>query len=207
MKERWNRIRTGFFLIVFMAVGVWEYVQLMQFFDIPQVMLVMPVVGMLSFIALHRLSWFVPLGTIVLSCLFQISSGEANAVAYLQTNAASVFKIILYVLPVCIVFEVLGIGAGVLVCVLINRKKKMVVGIFCAVLGLAVTFGPYLFIYHNPLYPLLARIELNRCADSTYTDYGISSKQIYFDLNTSDYRCRVIMTDGVVREVTSDEIK
>jgi hypothetical protein len=201
MKERWNRIRTGVLCVVLVAAGVWEYFELMHSFDIPQVILIMPIVGVVSFILLRKKVFIVPAGTIVLSFLFQISSGKENAVAYLQTGASSVLKIILYVLPVCILFELIGIGAGALICVLFNKKQKLAVGIVCLLLGLVLVFAPYLALYHNPLYPIQARIELKNRVDDTYSDYAIHDKRIYFDLNSSSYRCRVIMADGVVREV------
>lgn len=201
MKERRKQILTGFLLVVFICLGVFEYMQLMYSFDIPQVMLLMPMVGALSFIVLQKKAFIVPAGTIVLSCIYQIVAGEANAVAYLQTGASGIARVILYVLPVCILFQLLGIGAGALIRVLINGNKKRAVGVLCLVLGILLATGPYLAIYHNPLYPILSRVKLGQYVNETCSDYKISEKKYYFDLNTSTYQCRVVMADGVIRTV------
>ena len=54
----------------------------------------------------------------------------------------------------------------------------------------------YTALYRNPLYPLQARLKLEKYAEEKYKDEVISKKNIYFDLNTSSYRCRIIMADG-----------
>lgn len=205
MNERWKRVWTGAGIVGFIVLGVLEYIQLMQSFDLPQIMLVMPVIGSLSFIVLKKAVFIVPIGTIILSCIYQIVAGDTNAVAVLQTNASSVMKVILYVLPICILFELIGIGAGVLIRVLINRKRKTAVGITCLILGVILVFGPYVAVYHNPLYPIQARMKLSRYIEENYNDYKISEKIYPFNLNTSSYECRVVMADGVIRFACMEE--
>ena len=54
-EQRWKRLRTGLLIIAFSAIGMLEYVQLVQAFDLPQMMLVVP---MVSVIALpNRTQW------------------------------------------------------------------------------------------------------------------------------------------------------
>lgn len=205
MKERWKKIRVGVWIVVLVVIGVVEYIQLMDSFDLPQVMLIMPIVGAVAFITLRKYSFVVPVFTILFACAYQIVVGNSNAMTYLQSDAGSIARILMYVLPVCMVFELLGMGAGALIRVLINKKKKMAVGIVCLVLGLLIIFGPYELIFKNPLYPIQARIQLERFADETYTDYKIGEKKVYFNLNTSSYQCRVSMADGVIRLIYFDD--
>lgn len=201
MKERWNHIRTGVWITVFVILGVLEYVQLMVFFDLPQMLLAMPLIGACSFILLRKTSFAVPLGTAVLSCVFQIVAGDTNAVSTLQTDVSGVARILCSVLPVCLLFQVIGIGAGALVRVLLNRKQKTAVGVVCLLLGLLLALGPYVALYRNPLYPVQARVKLHQYVNENYIDYRIAEKRVYFDINTSTYHCRVIMVDGVIRLV------
>ncbi len=205
MRERWKRIRTGLLMLVFVIAGVLEYIQLMSSFDIPQVILVMPVVGALAYITLRKYSFLVLVCTIFLCCAYQIVAGSANAIQYLQTTAPGIARILLYVLPVCMLFELLGIGGGALIRVLINRKTNPVVGILCLLAGLVVVLGPYEFLYQNPLYPIQARMALREHAEKTYTDYPISEKAVYFDMATSRYQCRVSMADGALHLIYFDD--
>lgn len=205
MKERWIKIQTGLVIMVFVALGVVEYIQLMNAFDLPQVMLVMPVLGALAVILLKKYSFIVPVGVALLSCIYQITAGDSNALHYLQMDAGGIARVLAYVLPLCLLFLVLGMGGGALIRVLINRKKKIAVGIACLFLGLIIIFAPYLFVFRNPLYPIQARIRLNQYAKENFTDYGISEKRIYFNMQTSDYCCRVFMADGVLRQIGTDE--
>ena len=46
-EQRWKRLRTGLLIIAFSAIGMLEYVQLVQAFDLPQMMLVVPVVSVI----------------------------------------------------------------------------------------------------------------------------------------------------------------
>ncbi len=204
MKERWNRIRTSVWITAFVIMGVLEYVQLMVFFDLPQMLLVMPLIGAFSFILLKKASFAVPFGPAVLSCVFQIVAGDSNAVSALQTDVSGVARILFSVLPVCLLFQVIGIGAGALVCVLLNRKQKTAVGIVCLLLGILLALGPYVALYRNPLYPVQARVKLHHYVNENYNDYQIAEKRVYFDINTSTYHCRVIMVDGAVRLASLD---
>ena len=205
MKERWKTICTGLLIIAFTIVGVLEYMQLMQSFDLPQMLFVIPLVGAVSMIVLKKLSFLVPVCTILLSCIYQILAGDSNAVARLQTNASSVTIILVECLSILLVFEFIGIGGGALIRVLIDKKKSLAVGIIACVAGVLVTVGPYLAMFHNPLYPILARQQLNKYADEHFTDYAISDKSIYFSMQTSDYVCRVSMADGEIRVIYFDK--
>lgn len=201
MKERWIKIRTGLCVILFTVIGLLEYVQLMESFDLPQIVLLMPVVGALTMITLKKWSFLVPVLTIVFSCMYQITAGNANAIYELRTNATSVALVLLQCLSVLIIFEGIGMGGGALIRVLINKNKKASLGIVSCVLGVIAILGPYVAIFHNPLYPLTARTDLKQKAEQQFTDYEIAEKKIYYSLQDSQYVCRVSMSDGQIRMI------
>ena len=68
-EQRWKRLRTGLLIIAFSAIGMLEYVQLVQAFDLPQMMLVVPVVSVIAMLLLGKYSFFVPVCTIVLAII------------------------------------------------------------------------------------------------------------------------------------------
>ena len=53
-EQRWKRLRTGLLIIAFSAIGMLEYVQLVQAFDLPQMMLVVPVVSVIAMLLLGK---------------------------------------------------------------------------------------------------------------------------------------------------------
>lgn len=105
---------------------------------------------------------------------------------------------------VLLILEAIGIGGGALLRLSQNRNKKLAVRIAACIVGVLVTVGPYLAVYHNPLYPLTARIELNRYAEENLTDYAIANKMVYYSLPNFNYECRVSMSDGKIRIVGYD---
>ena len=54
-EQRWKRLRTGLLIIAFSAIGMLEYVQLVQAFDLPQMMLVVPMA--VSYTHLNSAYW------------------------------------------------------------------------------------------------------------------------------------------------------
>lgn len=204
MRERWKKIRTGTLTIAFIIIGILEYGALMKYFDLPQVMLIVPLIGAASYIFLKKSCLTVFGCTALCSALYQLVAGDANAIARLQTNAVSIAIILFQCLIVLLILEAIGIGGGALICLSRNRDKKSAVRITACILGVLVTVGPYLAIYHNPLYPLTARIELNRYVEENLTDYPIANKMVYYSLPNLNYECRVAMSDGKIRIVGYD---
>lgn len=205
MKERLKKygkvIRMGLMIIALSIIGMIEYIQLMQLFDLPQVMLVIPLIGALAMIFLGKWSFVVPGCTIFLSCIYQIMVGSSNALAELQTNARSIAIILIECLSVLMIFELLGMAGGALIRILVKKKKDVWLGVICCVAGVILTLGPYFVLFRNPLYPLLARNKLNSYAEEHFTDYPIAEKKVYYSMKVSDYQCRVIMSDGQVRVI------
>lgn len=201
-EQRWKRLRTGLLIIAFSVIGMLEYVQLVQAFDLPQMMLVVPVVSVIAMLLLGKYSFFVPVCTIVLASAYQILAGSENAVAELQTSARSIAIILFECLLVLMIAQFIGLGLGAIARTLGKKnKKRVVIGVVFAVVSLV----PYLLLFHNPLYPMTARHRLKSFADKTITDYPIADKKVYYSLNDSRYMCRVIMSDGQVRVLYLDE--
>lgn len=205
MKERWRTIRTGCIMIALSVIGLLEYVQLVQAFDLPQMILIVSLVGALAMILLKKMSFVVPICTILLACIYQILAGDSNAIAELQTNAASIAIILMECLSILVIFELIGMGGGALIRVLLNKKRQFWIGVICCVLGVVVTVGPYFLLFHNPLYPLIARNKLSSYAEEHFTDYPIADKKVYYSMQHMDYQCRVAMSDGQIRVIYINE--
>lgn len=205
MKERWKTIRIAIWMIVYIILGVWQYVQLMKYFDLPQILMIAPLLGAAAMLTLKKRSFFVLAGTVVLSCMYQILAGDANAVARLQTNAVSVTVILFQCLSVLILLELVGMGGGALLRFLLDKEKKLLMRIVTCTLGVLLIVGPYLVMFRNPLYPIMARKELKTYAEEHFTDYPIAGKMVYFSMQNSDYVCRVLMADGQIRVICFDE--
>lgn len=203
-KNKREQVKTMLLLLVFTIIGVIEYVQLMYAFDLPQIVLVMPILGAVSFITLRKISLFVPAGMVVLSTIYQIVAGNANAINGLQTSAGSVFLLLIQVLPICLVFYFIGMGGGACIALLKKKEKSIVLRIPILIAGIVIVLAPYIALFRNPLYPIQARITLSQYADEVFTDYEISEKHVYYDGNISQYKCRVVMSDGVNRELYLD---
>ncbi len=201
LRQRRKLIGTGLVIIVLTIAGLIEYAQLVQAFDIPQMLLVIPLVGALAMILLGKLSFSVPVCTVLLACVYQILAGDSNAVVNLQTSAGSIALILMECLSVLLLFELLGMGGGALIRILIQKKGRLAVGVICCVIGIIVIVGPYLALFHNPLYPVLARHRLGAYAKEHFTDYPIADKKIYYSMKVSDYQCRVVMADGQIRVI------
>ena len=81
MRERWKKIRTGTLTIAFIIIGILEYGALMKYFDLPQVMLIVPLIGAASYIFLKKSCLTVFGCTALCSALYQLVAGDANAIA------------------------------------------------------------------------------------------------------------------------------
>ena len=123
-EQRWKRLRTGLLIIAFSAIGMLEYVQLVQAFDLPQMMLVVPVVSVIAMLLLGKYSFFVPVCTIVLASAYQILAGSENAVAELQTSARSIAIILFECLLVLMIAQFIGLGLGAAARTL-GKKNKL----------------------------------------------------------------------------------
>jgi hypothetical protein len=196
MKQRFKKIMTGLLLTAFSIVGLWEYMQLYLYFDLPQAIVVLPLFGAVSAIVLKKLSLLTPVFTAVISVVYQIVETRSSSVGIVEVSK---IKIILNILPIIIIFMFLGIGGGLLIRVLINGKKSKAAAIPCCVLGIVLSVGSGIFMFHNPLYPFLAKHQVKQYAKQYDTaDYPVSEVSIYYSLEDLEYEGRVVMSDGYV---------
>ncbi|MCI9537674.1 MAG: hypothetical protein HFG35_05215 [Eubacterium sp.] len=202
MKERFKKISAGLLIILLSLVGLWEYMQLYLYFDIPQAVVLLPVAGALSAIFLKKLGWVVPGAAILICIVYQMVEKRSSSVGIVETSK---IKIILYILPVVIILMLLGMAGGFLVRVLIRRKRPLAVGILCGLLGVLITFGGSVVMFGNPLYPFMAKAAVDRYAKKFESDsYKISEVSVYYSLEDLQYQGRVVMSDGIVYALYHD---
>lgn len=189
MKERLKIILTGLGIIILAIIGLWEYMQMYLYFDLPQVIVIMPVVGAVSAILFRKYCFLVVLATTAVSIVYQmIEKGQNSKTA-----------IILNILPVILLFMLAGIAGGFLIRVLCNGNRPKAVGIICCVLGVVLTLGGGVAMFGNPLYPFTARHAINRYAQKYGSEnYPISKISVYYSIGDLEYQGRVEMSDGVI---------
>ena len=202
IKQRLKKISAGLLIILLSLVGLWEYMQLYLYFDIPQAVVLLPVAGALSAIFLKKLGWVVPGTTILICIVYQLIEKRSSSVGIVETSK---LKVILSILPVVIIFMALGIAGGFLVRVLIQKKRSLAVGILCCLLGVFLIFGGSVVMFRNPLYPFLAKASINHYAKKFQSDsYKISEVSVYYSLEDLQYQGRVVMSDGIVYALYHD---
>lgn len=196
MKERLKIILTGLGIIIFAVVGLWEYMQMYLYFDIPQAIVIMPVVGALAAILLRKYCFVVLPAMIAVSVVYQLVEDGVSSVGSVD---GSKIGIMLNILPILTAFMMIGIGGGFLVRVLVNGNKSRVAGIICCVLGVLVTFGAGLAMFRNPLYPFLAKNAIHRYAEKYESEqYAVSEVIVYYSYDELEYQGKVVMSDGVI---------
>ena len=186
LKERLKKILTGLFITLLSLVGLWEYMQLYLYFDIPQAVVILPAAGAISAILLKRLGWLVPGASMLICIVYQLMEKKSSSVGIVETSK---IKVILSILPVVIIFMVLGIAGGFLVRVLIQGKRPLAVGIVCCLLGVLITFGGSVVMFGNPLYPFMAKASVNHYAKKfESSSYKISEVSVYYSLEDLQYQ-------------------
>lgn len=202
MKERFKKISAGLLITLLSLVGLWEYMQLYLYFDIPQAVVALPAAGALSAILLKKMGWVVPGASLLICVVYQLVEKRSSSVGIVETSK---LKVILSVLPVVLIFLVLGIAGGLLVRVLIQRKRPLAVGILCCLLGVLITFGGSVVMFGNPLYPFMAKASVGHYAKKFESaSYKISEVSVYYSLEDLQYQGRVVMSDGVVYALYHD---
>lgn len=189
MNERLKIILTGLGIIILAIIGLWEYMQMFLYFDLPQVIVIMPVVGAAAAILFRKYCFLVVLATTAVSIVYQmVEKGQNSKIA-----------IILNILPIILLFMLAGIAGGFLIRVLCNGNRPNVVGIICCVLGVVLTFGGSVAMFGNPLYPFKARFDINHYAQKYGSEnYPISKISVYYSVEDLEYQGKVEMSDGVI---------
>lgn len=202
MKERWKKISTGLILVLLSVAGLWEYMQLYLYFDLPQAIVILPILGAIAQIFLKKYGWMMPVLTAVISVVYQLVEKRSSCVGIVELSRS---KVLLSILPVMLLFLFVGIGGGALIRVLLNRKKSLAVGILSCVIGVGVTFGSGLVMFQNPIYPFVAKQQINKYASKFEKEhYKISEVSVFFSLEDLQYQGRVVMSDGVIYALYHD---
>lgn len=196
MKERLKKILTGLGIIALSVAGLWEYIQLFMYYDVPQPVIIMPLIGMLTAVFIRKIWFVVPICTALICIVYQMVDEGKN---FEGIVTISKFNIILNILPVIIILMLVGIAGGFLVRVLINGRKPRALGIFCCMAGVVVTLGAGLVMYQNPLYPFMARHAIVSYGKTFNKDnYKVSEVQVFYSMEDQEYQGRVVMSDGVI---------
>ncbi len=203
MKERFKKIMTGLGIVIFSVVGLWEYMQMYLYYDLPQIVVIMPICGCVAAVCLRKLSFVVPVTTILVCIVYQLV--EKNVTIFQGFVINSKINTILNILPVILIFMFIGIAGGFLIRVLINRKKRLAVGILCCAVGVALTVATGIAMFGNPLYPFLARHAVNSYAERFNTDtYRVGEVSVFYSVDDLEYQGLVVMSDGVTYALYHD---
>lgn len=203
VKERWKTIRTGLVLVIASVLGLWEYIQLFQYYDVPQAIVVLPIVGCVTVILCRKFSFVLPVTTMALAAVYQFAEKEVNTLGIVETSKVS---ILLNLLPFLVLFLGLGIGGGFLIRVLLNGEKSKTVGIVCCIFGVILTLGGGIFMFGNPLYPFVAKYQINQYAQKFEADHDhISEVKVYYSYDELQYQGQVVMLDGVIYALYHDK--
>lgn len=202
MKERFKKIMNVLFLVIFSIAALWEYMQFYMYYDLPQIVVVLPIIGLLAAVALKKWS-FILLGTTALtSIVFQIIEDPQDGLGYVDTSK---IEIIVKILPAVLLFLLIGIAAGLLVRMAFRKDRHISLRILFCGLGIIVALAAGIILFRNPLYPFIARHQIHRYAQKYDTkDYPVSDVVVYYSYTDLQYLGRVVMSDGVIYPLSHD---
>lgn len=202
MKERFKKLMNVLALVIFSIAALWEYMQFYMYYDLPQIVVVLPIIGLLAAVALKKWS-FILLGTTALtSIVFQFIEDPQDGLGYVDTSK---IEIIVKILPAVILFLLIGIAAGLLVRVAFRKDRHISLRILFCGLGIIVAFAAGIILFRNPLYPFIARHQIHRYAQKYDTkEYPVSDVVVYYSYTDLQYLGRVVMSDGVIYPLSHD---
>lgn len=202
MKERFKKIMNVLALVIFSIVALWEYMQFYMYYDLPQIVVVLPIIGLLAAVALKKWS-FILLGTTALtSIVFQLIEDPQDGLGYVDTSK---IEIIVKILPAVLLFLLIGIAAGLLVRMAFRKDRHISLRILFCGLGIIVAFAAGIILFRNPLYPFIARYQIHRYAQKYDTkEYPVSDVVVYYSYTDLQYLGRVVMSDGVIYPLSHD---
>lgn len=189
-------------LVIFPIAALWEYMQFYMYYDLPQIVVVLPIIGLLAAVALKKWS-FILLGTTALtSIVFQFIEDPQDGLGYVDTSK---IEIIVKILPAVLLFLLIGIAAGLLVRVAFRKDRHISLRILFCGLGIIVAFAAGIILFRNPLYPFIARHQIHRYAQKYDTkEYPVSDVVVYYSYTDLQYLGRVVMSDGVIYPLSHD---
>lgn len=189
-------------LVIFSIAALWEYMQFYMYYDLPQIVVVLPIIGLLAAVALKKWS-FILLGTTALtSIVFQLIEEPQDGLGYVDTFK---IEIIVKILPAVLLFLLIGIAAGLLVRAAFRKDRHISLRILFCGLGIIVAFAAGIILFRNPLYPFIARHQIHQYAQKYDTkEYPVSDVVVYYSYTDLQYLGRVVMSDGVIYPLSHD---
>ena len=202
MKERFKKIMNVLLLVIFSITALWEYMQFYMYYDLPQIVVVLPIIGLLAAVALKKWS-FILLGTTALtSIVFQIIEDPQDGLGYVDTSK---IEIIVKILPAVLLFLLIGIAAGLLVRMAFHKDRHISLRILFCGLGIIIALAVGITLFRNPLYPFIARHQIHQYAQKYDTkEYPVSDVVVYYSYTDLQYLGRVVMSDGVIYPLSHD---
>ena len=202
MKERFKKIMNVLLLVILSIAALWEYMQFYMYYDLPQIVVVLPIIGLLAAVALKKWS-FILLGTTALtSIVFQIIEDPQDGLGYVDTSK---IEIIVKILPAVLLFLLIGIAAGLLVRMAFHKDRHISLRILFCGLGIIIALAVGITLFRNPLYPFIARHQIHQYAQKYDTkEYPVSDVVVYYSYTDLQYLGRVVMSDGVIYPLSHD---
>lgn len=190
------------YLVIFSIAALWEYMQFYMYYDLPQIVVVLPIIGLLAAVALKKWS-FILLGTTALtSIVFQIIEDPQDGLGYVDTSK---IEIIVKILPAVLLFLLIGIAAGLLVRMALRKDRHISLRILFCGLGIIISLAAGIILFRNPLYPFITRHQIHQYAQKYDTkEYPVSDVVVYYSYTDLQYLGRVVMSDGVIYPLSHD---
>ena len=96
MKERFKKIMNVLYLVIFSIAALWEYMQFFMYYDLPQIVVILPIIGLLAAVALKKWSFLLLGTTTLMAVVFQLIEDPQDGLGYVDTSKIT---IILKILP------------------------------------------------------------------------------------------------------------
>ena len=122
MKERFKKIMNVLYLVIFSIAALWEYMQFFMYYDLPQIVVILPIIGLLAAVALKKWSFLLLGTTTLMAVVFQLIEDPQDGLGYVDTSKIT---IILKILPAVLLFLLIGIVAGLLVRMAFRKDRHI----------------------------------------------------------------------------------
>lgn len=202
MKERFKKIMNVLYLVIFSIAALWEYMQFFMYYDLPQIVVILPIIGLLAAVALKKWSFLLLGTTTLMAVVFQLIEDPQDGLGYVDTSKIT---IILKILPAVLLFFVIGIVAGLLVRMAFRKDRHISLRILFCGLGVLLALAAGIVLFRNPLYPFVARHQIHQYAQKyDKKEYPVSDVVVYYSYTDLQYLGRVVMSDGVIYPLSHD---
>ena len=182
-------------IVVASLVALWEFIQLFVSYDIPQVIVIMPIIGLLTALIVGKYFFIPTVLGLIMSAAYLNFEKEPQFIA----NNASDISTFLNLGIIIVVFTFIGAVGGLILRKAVKGLDTKVLRPILAVVGIALAIAPGIVFYRNPLYPIFPRTSISEAAKQfEKTDYKIVKTTILYNFDSLEYEARVVMVDGVI---------